>query len=83
MGKDFDTVDRHCLLYKLHYQGIKGKLYDAIKAMYSKSEFDVKENDYINDLALELRNMNLGVKFGDEVINILLYAADMVILAEN
>jgi hypothetical protein len=108
MAKVFDTVDRHCLLYKLQYQGIKGKLYDAIKAMYHKPECAVKVNDktsgwfvndigvrqgdplsptlfslYINDLAVELKNMNLGVKFGNEVINILLYADDMVILAEN
>ena len=38
---------------------------------------------FINDLALELNEMNLGVRFGEDVINILLYADDVVILAEN
>lgn len=38
---------------------------------------------YVNDLALELKNMNLGIQVGDDNICILLYADDIVILAEN
>jgi hypothetical protein len=38
---------------------------------------------FINDLAIELKNLNIGVKFGDDIINILLYADDIVIMAEN
>ena len=38
---------------------------------------------YVNDLAIELKNMNLGVKLGDIHICILLYADDIVLVSEN
>ena len=38
---------------------------------------------YINDLAVELKNLNLGVKMGDLHICILLYADDIVLVSEN
>ena len=40
-------------------------------------------NIYINTLATMIKNTGLGVKFGDEIINILLYADDVVLLASN
>jgi hypothetical protein len=40
-------------------------------------------NVYINDLATEINRLNLGVKVGDEFVNILLYADDIVIIADN
>ena len=108
MAKAFDSVNHDCLLYKLQYNGIRGKIYSAIKSVLLNQNYAVKVNDkntkwfqgklgvrqgdplspslfslYINDLALELENMNLGVEIGDEIVNILLYADDLVIFAEN
>ena len=38
---------------------------------------------FINDLAVDIKIMNLGVSFGNKNISILLYADDIVIVAEN
>ena len=38
---------------------------------------------YINDLALHIKELNKGIKVGPDRISILLYADDMVLLAEN
>ena len=40
-------------------------------------------NLYINDLALKLNALGKGVKLDDEIVSILLYADDVVLLAEN
>ena len=38
---------------------------------------------FINDLALKLKSTNVGVVCGDEKVSILLFADDIVLLAEN
>ncbi len=38
---------------------------------------------YINDLAKEIKCMNLGIPVDDVLVSILLYADDIVLLAEN
>ena len=38
---------------------------------------------FINDLALKLESTNVGVVCGDEKVNILLFADDIVLIAEN
>ena len=38
---------------------------------------------FINSLAITLKNLNLGIKYGNIVITILLYADDIIILAET
>ena len=38
---------------------------------------------FINDLAVELNKLNLGIKIGHTCISILLYADDITLLAEN
>lgn len=38
---------------------------------------------FINDMAIEVKNLNRGVSFGDLNVSIFLYADDIVILAEN
>ena len=38
---------------------------------------------YLNDLAIDIKNMNLGVNCDGEMISILLYADDIVLLAES
>ena len=40
-------------------------------------------NIYINDLAEELKSMNLGIKMGDLHICILIYADDIVLVSEH
>ena len=38
---------------------------------------------FINDLATDIKRLNMGVKFGDEDLSILLYADDVVLLSDN
>ena len=38
---------------------------------------------YLNDLAIELKDLNLGISLGDMHIYILMYADDIVLLSEN
>ena len=40
-------------------------------------------NLFINDLAVYLKSLNIGVQLGDEKICILIYADDIVLLADN
>ena len=108
LEKAFDGVERDLLYLRLLTLGIEGKIYNAIKSLYSNTLNCVRLNNYItdwfisdtgvrqgdnlsptlfslfiNDLALELKKLNLGVRVQDEIINILMYADDMVLLAKN
>ena len=38
---------------------------------------------FVDELAKEIKNMNIGIKIGDRLINILLYADDMVLVASR
>ena len=38
---------------------------------------------YIDDLVSELRELGVGIKIGDDIINSLLYADDIVLIAAN
>ena len=50
MRKAFDWINRDMLLYKILFQfGISGKLYGAIKSLYSFSEAYIKINNYKTD----------------------------------
>ncbi len=40
-------------------------------------------NIYINDLAKEIKDLNIGISIGDVKISILMYADNIVLLAEN
>ena len=55
-------------------------------------QYGVKQGDnlsptlfalYINGLAKSIKNLNIGVKFGNQRIGSLLYADDMVFIAES
>jgi len=62
MRKAFDWVDRDMLLYKLMAQfGVKGRMYDAIKTIYSRSVASVRVNQYTTDAFPTY----YGVKQGD------------------
>lgn len=106
LQKAFDWIDRDLLLYKLLLLNIDGKIYNAVKVMYTKTlscvkintlitqwfsvSSGVKQGDtlsptlfslYINDLAQEIKNLNLGVNINGRLLSILLYADDMVLIA--
>ena len=108
MKKAFDWVDRDLLFFKLLNYNITGKIYWAIKSMYTNTQSciqlqqtftdwfsvlnGVKQGDnlspslfalYINDLVHELNSIGCGIRIGMYVINILLYADDIVLVAEN
>ena len=107
-SKAFDGVNREMLLYKLIANGVDGKMYFIIKALYSKTSacinvnnrltewFDtilgVRQGDclsptlfntFINDLAVGIKLLNMGVQVGEEKIPILLYADDVALITES
>ena len=108
MKKAFDWVDRDLLFFKFLNYNITGKIYWAIKSMYTNTQSciqlqqtftnwfsvlnGVKQGDnlspslfalYINDLVQELNSIGCGIRIETYVINILLYADDIVLVAEN
>jgi hypothetical protein len=107
-SKAFDKVNRNLLFYNLLRYNIDGKLYDAIKSLYSETisciQLDdiqtewfeillgVRQGDtlsptlfniFINELAKQIKQLNLGIKLGQYNISMLMYADDIVLLAEN
>lgn len=108
LKKAFDWVDRALLMYRFIKYKIDGKVYNAIKSLYSntwscirlknmytdffKVKSGVRQGDslsptlfslYINDLVNEIKKLNIGIKLKDEILSILLYADDMVLMADN
>ncbi len=108
MQKAFDWVDRDLLFLKLLLNNIDGKVYNAIKSMYTdttaslkinkletdwfRCESGVRQGDvlsttlfsiFINDLAKEIKDMDIGIPIGELKLCILLYADDIVLLSEN
>ena len=62
MKKAFDWVNRDVLMYKLLTQsGLQGKLYKAIKSIYSSSSAFVRVNNSCSDWF----DITVGVKQGD------------------
>ena len=64
--------------------GVKTEWFNTIQGVrqgdsLSPSLFNI----FINDLASEISDLNLGVQIGDENVSILMYADDVVILSEN
>ena len=108
LEKAFDRIDRNLLYYRLLSYNINGKIYNAIRAMYSfckccvningwvtdnfVSNYGVKQGDvlsptlfnfYINDLALKIKEMNMGIDIDGYNLSILLYADDMAIISDS
>ena len=106
--KAYDLINREKLWDKLLELGIRGKMFTAIKSLYSSVSasvrinafntewFDIKcglrqgcilspilFNLYLNDLALYLKSFDIGVQIENERVCMLMYADDIVILAEN
>ena len=108
MAKAFDNVNRDLLYYKLLRLNINGKIYKAVKSLYSNtfncirlnniftnwfySNSGVRQGDslsptlfsiYINDLANELNNLQLGITIDDIHLCILLYADDIALISDS
>lgn len=106
--KAYDRVWRDGLWKKLYDAGIRGKLWNMIKNMYTNVQScmginGVKSNFFqiklglrqgcvlspllfdifINDLVEEIKKSELGVQYGNDKIAILLFADDIVIIAET
>lgn len=106
--KAFDTVQRHCLWYKLISLGINGKILKAVQSLYEDVKCAVKVNEYltpfidvqqgvkqgcklsptlfslyINDLAKEIKQMNLDVDIDDYQLSILMYADDVALIVPD
>lgn len=49
LKKAFDTVPRQALLFKLAYMGIRGKIFDVIRDMYSSSTIQLKLGNKLSE----------------------------------
>ena len=47
--KAFDRINRNLLFFKLLKCNIRGKMYDAIKLLYSVSLYTIRINNHYND----------------------------------
>ena len=108
LSKAFDTVPRDILLNKLQNFGIKGKLFNIIRGIYSndfacvkigntRSEsFAINQgvrqgcvlspllfNIFLADLAKELSSLNDKLRMGNEGINSIFWADDIVLLGQT
>jgi hypothetical protein len=108
-SKAYDSVNRDILWKKLANVGVNGKMFLAVKSIYSNVTACVQVNNlhtnwfnvnnglrqgcglspilfnfYVNDLAVRLKALGLGVDIGnEEKLCILLYADDIVFIAET
>ena len=102
--KTFYKVGRDCMWYKLHDIGVRGKMLNAIKSLYTDVTCKVRVNGqctesfpvncvkqecnlsptlfafYINDLALDIKSLNVGITVVNLNLSLLLYADDIVLL---
>jgi len=106
--KAYDTVWRNGLWKRLWDEGVRGKMWRVVKAMYSVVQSSVMVGDeqtemfdlhtgvrqgcvmspvlfsfFINGLAREIKEKTQGVRFGDTQVCLLMYADDVVLLAET
>lgn len=106
--KAYDCINRDILWNRLSRIGVSGKLFGAVKSLYSSVSACVRVNNlttewfnvncgvrqgcclspllfnlFINDLALQIKTLGKGVQIDNELISIMLYADDVVLLAEN
>ena len=104
--KAFDKVDRDCMWYELHDIGVKGKMFNVIKSLYTDVTCKVRVNGqctesfpgncgvkqgcnlsptlfafYINNHALDIKKLNVGITAGNLILSLLLYADDIDLLA--
>ena len=63
LRKAFDSVDRNALLYKLLLNGIDGKMYESIRAMYTDTLASVK----LNIFQTHWFSTSQGVRQGDNL----------------
>ena len=106
--KAYDTINRTKLWHRLGSTGLCGKLFRAVKSLYSSVYSCVRLNNlhtdwfevnsglrqgcilsplmfnlYINDLAVYLKSLGIGVACDDDTVCLLMYADDIVLLAET
>ena len=106
--KAYDTINRSKLWCRLVSTGLCGKLFRAVKSLYSSVSSCIRLNDlhtdwfevkpglrqgcilspllfnfYINDLAIYLIVFGIGINCGEDIVCILMYADDVVLLAET
>jgi hypothetical protein len=106
--KAYDTVWRTGLWKRLWDEGVRGKMWRAIKGMYSVVQSSVLVGEektemfdlhtgvrqgcvmspvlfsfFINGLAREIKEKTRGVRVGNTQVRLLLYADDIVLLADS
>ena len=107
-SKAYDCINRDILWGMLSSIGVSGKLFGAIRSLYSSISSCVRINHlttdwfnvssglrqgcclspllfnlFINEVALQIKSRGKGVQVGNDIVSILLYADDVVLLADN
>ena len=59
-SKAFDIINRNILFYKLLNRGWRGRVIDALRSLYSKSNFCVKRNGKLSPLIVNNMGVNQG-----------------------
>ncbi len=72
--KAFDLLPRDMLLFRLLEQGVDGKMYNAIRNIYSESTCAVRVNDSMTDWFKTEQGLNR------EIISLRCYSQYMLIL---
>ena len=106
--KAYDSINHTKLWRRLDNIGLAGKLFRAVKSLYSSVSFCIRLNYlhtdwfevnsglrqgcilspllfnlYINDLAIYLKSFGVGINCDEDKVCILMYADDIVLLAET
>jgi hypothetical protein len=81
MRKAFDNVNRDCLWYKLLQEGVEGKMYNAVRSLYT----DVKCAIKVNGMFAQWFPVKNGIKQGCKISPTFfqLYINDLAVLINS
>jgi hypothetical protein len=81
MRKAFDNVNRDCLWYKLLQEGVEGKMYNAIRSLYTDVQCAVKVNGMFSQWFTVKNGVKQGCKISPTFFQ--LYINDLAVLVNS